>query len=151
VNQLVDFRARLVGLTGPAFLTQRNALIGQRLEALALKEFQGSVNPYGKAWKPVGRLGKRLRRGFSGPRRRGKPLIKTGALRASHVSEGSATGVRVGFADPVAIFHQKGTPTIEKRQILPEAGTGGLPATWKAEIGKVIAGAARAQVMGGSR
>jgi phage gpG-like protein len=148
VSQLLDFRARLVGVTGSAFLTQRNALIGQQLEALALREFQASTDPYGAAWKPVGRMSKRLRRGFSGPRRAGKPLIKTGALRRSHVSSASATGVRIGFADPVAVFHQKGTATIPKRQILPEADTGGLPPAWRATIAKTVAGAARAQILG---
>ena len=56
MSRLLDFRARLVGVTGAAFLTQRNALIGQRLEAKALAEFQTSTDPYGKDWKPVQRL-----------------------------------------------------------------------------------------------
>jgi phage gpG-like protein len=148
-TQLQDFRNRLAAVASPAFRADTNAKIGLALEGLALKEFQESRDPYGNAWKPVGRLSKRLRRGFAGPRRRGTPLVKTGALRASHVSSGSAEGVRIGFADPVAIFHQKGTPTIDKRQILPESGTGGLPLTWLAEIQRVHAACVRRRLRAG--
>ena len=148
MSRLLDFRARLVGVTGAAFLTQRNMLIGQRLEAKALAEFQTSTDPYGKDWKPVQRLGGKLKRGFSGPRRLGRPLVKTGALRRSHVSSANAGSTTIGFADPVAIFAQKGTRYSERRQILAEASTGGLPAAWRADIAKTVAGAARAQILG---
>jgi phage gpG-like protein len=142
-TQLKDFRNALAAVAGDSFRSETNAKIGVALEGLALREFKDSSGPYGNAWKPVGRLSKRLSRGRSGPRRRGTPLVKTGALRASHVSSGSADGVRIGFADPVAIFHQKGTPTIDKRQILPEATTGGLPPAWLAEIQRVHAACVR--------
>lgn len=138
-TQLQDFRNRLAAVGSESFRVDTNATIGLALERITLKEFQESRDPYGNAWKPVGRLSKRLSRGRQGPRRRGTPLIKTGALRASHVSGATANGVRVGFADPVAIFHQKGTPTIDKRQILPEASTGGLPIAWVNEIRRVHA------------
>jgi phage gpG-like protein len=142
-TQLQDFRNRLAVIAEPAFRTETNKLIGLALERLALQEFKDSRDPYGNAWKPVGRLSKRLSRGRSGPRRRGTPLVKTGALRASHVSGATDSTVSVGFADPVAIFHQKGTPTIPKRQILPEVGTGGLPISWVNEIRRVHAACVR--------
>lgn len=177
MTDLRSFRDSLHGLTGQAFLVKRNALIGMRLEALALKEFKTSTDPYGNAWKPVDRRAKR-----GGP---GKPLVKTGALRASHVSSGGVDGVRLGFADPVAIYAQKGTrpklrsaraarqnrrgrfvnaaaktafllrirehthPGVARRQILPESTTGGLPASWQEEIRKVVRSTAKMQIGGG--
>lgn len=176
MTDLRSFRDSMYGLTGQAFLVKRNSLIGMRLEALALKEFKTSTNPYGEAWKPVDR---RTKRGGAG-----KPLVRSGALRASHVSSGSIDGVRLGFADPVAIFAQKGTrpslragraarqnrrgrfvnaaaktafllrirehthPGVARRQILPESTTGGLPASWQDEIRKIIRQTAKMQIGG---
>lgn len=104
-TQLQDFRNRLALVADPAFRTETNKTIGIALERLALQEFKKSENPYGVAWKPVSR---RDKRGGAG-----KPLVRTGALRASHVSDGTADSVRIGFADPTAIYAQKGTrPTL---------------------------------------
>lgn len=166
-TQLQDFRNRLAVIADPAFRTETNKLIGLALERLALREFKQSENPYGVAWRPVSR---RAKRGGAG-----KPLIKSGALRASHTSDGTVDSVRIGFADPTAIFAQKGTtpklraaraarqsargrfvsasaktayllrikehmhPGAPRRQLLPEASTGGLPIAWVNEIRRVHA------------
>jgi phage gpG-like protein len=116
-TQLQDFRNRLAVIADPAFRTETNKLIGLALEKLALKEFRQSENPYGVAWKPVSR---RAKRGGLG-----KPLIKSGALRASHVSDGAVDSVRIGFADPTAIYAQKGTrPSLRAARAARQNGRG---------------------------
>lgn len=114
---LEDLHRRVTFVGSPDF----KVAVARRLTGTVLKlladEFRGSRDPYGRVWKPV--------------RRRGKPLIDTGRLRASATgvrAEGAA--VRVSIPVEYASYHQFGTRRIAQRQIVPMAETGGLGPIW---------------------
>lgn len=105
-------------------------------------EFRESRDPYGNAWAPVQRnrlrdRRARARRASAGkPPKADKPLIDTGRLRGSVVARSEGDEVRVALPVSYASYHQYGTRTIKRRQILPESDTGGLGARWSAAASK---------------
>jgi phage gpG-like protein len=115
-------------------------LIARRVAAGFLKEvadeFRQSRDPYGNPWAPVNRnrpkdRRARVRRLAAGKAvKSDKPLIDTGRLRASVVARADGSQVRVSLPVEYASYHQYGTRRIKRRQILPEADTGGLPPKW---------------------
>jgi phage gpG-like protein len=115
-------------------------LVARRVAAGFMKEvadeFRRSRDPYGNPWAPVNRSrGKdrraRARRLAAGkPVKADKPLVDTGRLRGSVVARAVGTEVRIALPVEYASYHQYGTRRIKRRQILPEADTGGLPPRW---------------------
>ena len=105
-------------------------------------QFRDSHDPYGKAWKSVVRMRARdvrarARRAAAGrPIRADKPLVDTGRLRASAHARVVGTSVRIALPVEYASYHQYGTSRIARRQILPEADSGGLPPTWNLLVSK---------------
>lgn len=86
------------------------------------REFATGRDPYGRAWAPL--RPSTLARG-----RRPPPLTDTGRMRGGlEVRPMAGAGISITFADEVpAIFHQKGTRKMARREILP---TNVLPASW---------------------
>jgi phage gpG-like protein len=116
----------------PLIAKRQAAALGK----LVTDEFRQSMDPYGKPWAPVDRSrGRdrraRARRAAAGkPVRNDKPLVDTGRLRASVVARAEGSIVRISLPVEYASYHQYGTRRIKRRQILPEADTGGLPPKW---------------------
>lgn len=123
--------------------------IAKRVGAAFIKqvadEFRESRDPYGNPWAPVFRTRARDVRARASRARRGlapradKPLIDTGRLRASPVARINGTEVRIALPVEYASYHQFGTRRIRRRQILPEADTGGLGDRWTMAVNKEIA------------
>lgn len=119
-------------------------LLAQRVVATLMKEvadeFRESRDPYGNPWAPVVRNRGRDRRARAGRQRRGlgarsdKPLIDTGRMRASVSARAEGSHVRISIPVSYASYHQYGTRTIQRRQILPEDRTGGLGPRWSRAV-----------------
>ena len=171
VVALQKLRNRLDAMRKPEFGQLVAEKCGAAAMRFALDGFKTSTNPYGKPWAPVGRAGKKLTRGRVGPRRAGKPLIDTGALRQSVTMEAGVGRFRIGFSDRISIFHQKGTRGrsvraksglrrvfgigrrvggIPRRQMIPEASTGGIPAKWREKFAQIINAELRKQLVTGA-
>jgi hypothetical protein len=137
---LRDLQQRVAAIAEGKFVPE----LAQRMAAAGLKQladqFKGSVDPYGEPWAPVVRKRARdtkakARRAKSGrfvPTDR--PLVDTGRLRAAatgaQANQSSGSLVRITIPVEYASFHQEGTARIKRRQILPEASTGGLGPRW---------------------
>ena len=118
--------------------------LAKRLGATALKllsdQFKRSVNPYGETWAPVFRDRKKDRRARARRAKAGKPvladrpLVDTGRLRAAATgkasNDSSKAVVRVVIPVEYASYHQSGTRFVKRRQMVPEASTGGLGPIW---------------------
>lgn len=125
---LEDLQRRIQMVTNPAF----KVAVAKRLTGTAIKlladEFRKSQDPYGNPWKPL-------------KRRRGKPLLDTGRLRAAAVGQAAnqSSGAMVRVVIPVfyASYHQDGTRRIPRRQIVPDRA-GGLGPIWTAAFRKEI-------------
>lgn len=125
---LGDLQERIRRMTNPAF----THAIARRLTGTAVKlladEFRKSQDPYGTPWRPL-------------KYRQGKPLLDTGRLRAAAVGQPAdlTTGAVVRVVIPVeyASYHQDGTRTIPRRQIVPDRA-GGLGPIWTAAFRKEI-------------
>lgn len=108
-------------------------------------EFRQSRDPYGNAWAPVFRNRRRDRlargrRAAAGKAvRADKPLVDTGRLRASATAKADGTKVRIVLPVEYASYHQEGTRRIKRRQMLPEAATGGLGPRWTMAANKEAA------------
>lgn len=136
VAALRDLESRLQEVERGRWLEE----LGTRMAVAFMKEvadeFRESRDPYGKPWKPVFRNRRRDRRARERraargqPLRADKPLIDTGRMRASVIARAVGSEVRVAIAVDYASYHQHGTPTIARRQILPELDTGGLGPRW---------------------
>jgi phage gpG-like protein len=135
IENLDWLRSRIVG-----FRQDLLPVIAKRIAAgyvkLVADEFRDSHDPYGVPWKPVVRNRRRDRRARERRAAKGlvaradKPLVDTGRLRASVTARVDGSVVRVALPVEYASYHQYGTRRIARRQILPEADTGGLPAAW---------------------
>jgi phage gpG-like protein len=127
-----ELMPRIAKRVGPALLKQ------------VADEFRESRNPYDKPWLPLARERSRNRRANARraragkARRASKPLIDTGRLRASPVARVDGTQVRVSLPVEYASYHQQGTRTIPRRQILPEQATGGLGERWTQAINREV-------------
>jgi phage gpG-like protein len=135
-----------------AFLAQLAARMAATMTKLLADEFRQSRDPYGVPWKSVFRNRKKDRaaraRAYKRASRSGKalssvrdrPLIDTGRLRAAAVARTSvhsgATNVRVIIPVAYATYHQEGTGHMVRRQIVPDAKTGGLGHIWSAALSK---------------
>lgn len=92
-----------------------------------------SMTPGLVPWAPLApsTIEARRRRNISGIR----PLIATGAMIGSMRVEKTAGSARLVIDKEYAIYHQKGTSRIPKRQIIPDAQTvEELPTTWQKDI-----------------
>jgi len=105
--KLADLRKRLEAFQGKARIgggDLRGELVAT-LGATALREtlqgFRESRDPYGTPWASVSRGG--------------KPLIKSGQLRASTTLDVTDTGFQIAIADNIAQFHQFGTHARRRR------------------------------------
>lgn len=135
LDALEHFRSRIAN-TVPELLPVIAKRIGVAFMKEVADEFRQSRDPYGKQWAPVFRsrgrdVRARARRAKAGKAPKGdKPLIDTGRLRGSVVARTEGTQVRIALPVEYASYHQYGTRRIQRRQILPEADTGGLPDRW---------------------
>lgn len=102
------------------------AIAAPRIRARIEGQFARGVDPYGRAWAP-------LRPSTLAKGRRPPPLTDTRAMRDGvSVKPTPAAGIAITFAKEVpAIFHQKGTRYMKRREILP---TNRLPAPWSQDI-----------------
>jgi phage gpG-like protein len=161
---LGELRRRLQAFQGQARIGSGDARgeVEAPLGALALRKvldgFKGSHDPYGVPWAPVARGG--------------KPLVDTGAMRASTTVAVTADGFKVAVADRVAQFHQYGTrgrrPTggkrrrgaggrflaggrrrgIRPRPMLPTAARG-MPPSWRVDFARATRAVLRRISQGG--
>jgi phage gpG-like protein len=144
-----DLKRRLTAVTrSDAMVDELGKRVGAALVKQVADEFRESRDPYGKAWAPLKTERPRnvkanARAAKKGkPQRSGKPLIDTGRLRASVTAITSGGDVRVVLPVQYASYHQNGTTGkdkrrgIPRRQILPEADTGGLGDRWTLAINK---------------
>lgn len=95
--------------------------------------FRNEVDPYGKAWedlKPHTWTQKHKKGSIN------KKLQFTGKMRASVVSQVQGNKFRHGFADKKAVFHDRGTRKMPKRQLLPDSRKG-LPPSTEKELGDI--------------
>lgn len=134
---IAGLRDKLGSIGGGNVRGELNAALGAKGMQLVDGGFKETRDPYGNVWDPIGRLQNiKMKRGMQGPRvRRGKPLIKTGHLRASLSMQVLPDGFRLGMAAEYAKFHQFGTPTIARRQMIPDRATGGLGPIWTEALG----------------
>ena len=95
--------------------------IGKAALQLIDQEFNGSYSPYKAAWEPL-------------KYRVGKPLIKTGALKAGFSFTVSGNEIIVKNDVPYAVYHDLGTEKIPKREILPDKV---LPRSWYEEFSRI--------------
>jgi phage gpG-like protein len=143
-----DLRARLEAFQGTARVSSADvrgdliATSGAAIMRETLAGFRESRDPYGNPWVPVARGG--------------KPLIKSGAMRASTTLAVTERGFEVAITDPVAKFHQFGTVRgrrarsarrsnrrrltqlggIRPRPMLPD-NRRGMPARWTSIMARV--------------
>lgn len=120
--------------------------LGKRVSAALMKEvadeFRQSRDPYGNLWAPVHRDRAKDRRARARrvakklAARADKPLIDTGRMRASVIARVIGSEVRVAIPVEYASYHQYGTRSIARRQMLPEADTGGLGHRWTQAINR---------------
>lgn len=136
LRALKDLQRRLLGAAAvEPELTKR---LGVAFMKEVADEFRQSRDPYGKPWAPVVRNRKRDRRARAKraaagkPPKADKPLIDTGRMRASVVARTERSTVRIAIPVQYASFHQDGTKRIPRRQMLPDATTGGLGPRWSA-------------------
>lgn len=149
ISAFKDLQRRLTAVSRSSVMVDE---LGKRVGAALMKqvadEFKESRDPYGKAWAPL--KTERARNVKANARavkkgkapRAGKPLIDTGRLRASVTTKISGGNVRVVLPVQYASYHQDGTTKkdksqlIPRRQILPEADTGGFGDRWTMAINK---------------
>jgi hypothetical protein len=99
----------------------KSASVGIR--AALQEQFSAGTDPYGHPWKPL--KPSTIKAGRHSP-----PLTNTRKMRDHdlEVKPLPGAGISVTFSpDAPAIFHQKGTPTMAARPILP---TNVMPAPW---------------------
>ncbi len=150
VAALADVKRRVDALANRAHVEEAMARgLGAAAIKLIADGFRNSVDPYGKPWKKVFRRGRRhvaaRRRAFMRFSKGGgsaagltlkadKPLIDTGRLRAAATAKAASqpSGAQIRIVIPVeyASYHQTGTKHIARRQIVPDASTGGLGPIW---------------------
>lgn len=137
-----DLASRVRQVGSPTF----KGIVGARLGAAAMKlvadQFRASKDPYGRPWRSL-------------VLRRGQPLRDIGRLAASVNYQPTGDGFRLVIPVIYASTHQRGATIvprsagalrfkaagrfytlrsvkIPRRQIVPEATTGGLGQTWTA-------------------
>lgn len=108
---------------------------------LLADQFNKSVDPYGRPWKPVQRMRKRDRAAKKretkkhGVARPDKPLVDSGRMRKAATA--AVVGDKVIARIPVAYsqFHQGGTRHMVARKMVPDAGQS---VKWTTEIQKDV-------------
>ena len=153
---LRGLRERIAGMTTPAFRTNIAQLCGAAALKLVADEFNGSHDPYDTPWAELasrrgpslGRGGRgRSRRRVQGPRRRAKPLLDTGRLRASFTVQPGDGFFRIGSSVGYARFHQFGTRRMVARPMLPGQV---IPEKWTDAFAEVINRAVTRQLQRGA-
>ena len=95
--------------------------------------FRSETDPYGRPWADLtSATWKKKHKGGS----INKKLQWDGTMRASVVSQVSKNSFRHGFADQKAVFHDRGTRKMRRRQLLPDAAQG-LPKAVEKELGAI--------------
>lgn len=140
VAALDDLRQRVLSIGRRENLEQLARRLGATAIKLLADEFRLGRDPYGQPWAPVYRRRRRDRRSRARRLAAGqavkadKPLVDTGRLRAAATAASAVQSrgsiVRVVIPVSYARYHQSGTRHITRRQIIPEARTGGLGPIW---------------------
>jgi phage gpG-like protein len=143
-----DFSAlrSLIDRVGGGGVQELLPRVAQRMAETAVKllgdEFHQSRDPYGNPWEPL-----RVRQG--------KPLVDTGRMMRSRTAQANGPTILVTIGTNYAAYHQYGTGGrrtggarkgrkgrargpggIPRRQMLPEAETGGLGSIWTEAFNK---------------
>lgn len=106
-----SLRQRIAFATGIGLKRVLAESLSMTAENLALAGFRGSKGPDGMPWDPV--------------KRKGKPLIDTGNLRASLVTTPNGKGFLIALRAPYAEYQQFGTrPHARAGGILKQNGRG---------------------------
>ena len=95
--------------------------------------FRNEVDPYGSPWADLKDSTWKQKHKYGSIN---KKLQWSGRMRASVVTQVQGNKFRHGFADQKAIFHDKGTRKMPKRQLLPDPQKGLPPASEK-ELGDI--------------
>ncbi len=119
---LHDFIGKLENLSGDRFISEVRREVAYDGLRLIASGYKDSVDPYGSIWEPL-------------KRRKGKPLVLTGAFRDTWMAYPTATGVRFQSGVDYGAYHQYGTRTIPVRQVIPSTSRG-MPGAWHALISK---------------
>lgn len=152
-----DAQRRLDAVAHGEFKNELGRRVSVAFRKEVADEFRESRDPYGNAWKPVFRNRKRDRRARARREAKGlviradKPLIDTGRLRASVIARAVGTDVRVSLPVEYASYHQRGTRTIARRQILPDAETGGLGPRWTLALNREVVAVLKKALPGAAR
>lgn len=104
-------------------------LAGREVAALIQDGFTAESDPYGRGWKPSAAANREGRR----------TLRETGALQDGIKWKADSRGLLLstsGSANNYAVYHQKGTRRLPKRQFMPDPGE--LPPIYRQEVGKVF-------------
>lgn len=140
LREFEQFRSKVA--EAPYLIPVLAKRIGAAFVKQVADEFKESRDPYGNAWAPVMRDRLKDRRARARRVKQGKapkadkPLIDTGRLRASVVARTDGGTVRIALPVEYASYHQYGTRSIKRRQILPESDTGGLGPRWSTAASK---------------
>jgi phage gpG-like protein len=151
LGAFTNFQERLDAVARGRFMPELATALGVAFIKQVADQFRGSRDPYGKPWAPVFRNRLRDRRARASRAKAGKapradkPLIDTGRLRASPVARVTGSDVRIDLPVEYASYHQYGTARMVRRQILPEAETGGLGPYWTAAANREAAVVMRKQ------
>jgi phage gpG-like protein len=148
ISAFNDLKRRVTAVAhSSAMLDELGKRTGAALMKQVSDEFRESRDPYGKAWAPVVRDRGRDRRARAKRTAAGKkpkadkPLIDTGRMRASVTAKVTGSDVRIVIPVNYASYHQDPKPGSHnvRRQMLPEADTGGLGDRWRMAINKEAA------------
>lgn len=135
-DALRGLRARMELAQVRQIMTQAAQRMGGTAMKLLADEFRGSKDPYGNSWRPLAW-------------RSGKPLLDTGRMRSAVAVQPSGTSISITIGANYAAYHQQGAKTrrrrpgakgksrarvgsLPRRQMLPDAATGGLGPIWYA-------------------
>jgi phage gpG-like protein len=89
-------RDAIAKVDGPRFRSDLSMVCAEAAGQMINDEFRRSVDPYGDPWEPL-------------KSREGKPLLKTGRLRASFATQVVEGGFRIDATAVYAPYHQFGT------------------------------------------
>ncbi len=142
LHNLADLKLRLEADNGNVMLAARLALDGAaKLVAQDAKdrigEYQAASGPF-PAWEPLAQdtEAEKVRLGYP----LDAPLLRTGDLRDSIVTEHQGNEAVIGTPDPVAAFQEFGTPDIPPRPFLGPAAFSNREEI-REMIGEAVAGA----------
>jgi phage gpG-like protein len=156
-RRLDALRKNVAKIAAAGFRREIGAALGGTAMKMVADGFRGERDPYGVSWE-----GLKLRSG--------KILQNTGRMRASANTQPTANGFRLSIPVRYAVTHQKGMTIvpktaralafrgpggmifaqkvkIPKRQMVPEASTGGLGPIWLAAFERTANALVRSTVI----